>query len=167
MIFKYRVFTATIIPFMTFFILNNHAIAQDIICTAKSLSGLLEADFDTHQKKKLDVSLGRSMEGADIDAYYMGQSLTAIKAAFSGKGGKANMNFYFLDSKNYLMEYHTIQNSNFFDEPDSVVLTDEKSYYHVCDDALLAPAFGGVIDEDIYENLRLVLDIILTEESAQ
>ena len=167
MIFKYRLFALTIITFTAFFTLNSYVAAQGMVCTAKNLSGLLEVDHNTHRKKRLEVNLGRTMEGAEIDGYYVGQSLTAIKAAFFENGGEANMNFYFLDRENYLMEYHTIQNSNFFDEADSVVLTDEKSYYHVCDGMLLTPAFEGVIDEDIYENLKLVLDIILTEESNQ
>ena len=62
-----------------------------------------------------------------------------------------------------LMEYHILQNSNFYSEADSVLLTDEKSFYHVCDDSLLAPAFGGIINEEIYDNMKLVFQMILTE----
>ena len=61
------------------------------------------------------------------------------------------------------MEYHIVQNSNFYGEPDSVLLTDEKSYYHICDNELLAPAFGGIINDVIFQNMQLVLKVILTE----
>ena len=81
--------------------------------------------------------------------------------------GTANMNFYFQDQRNYLMEYHIMQNSNYYGEVDSVLLTDQKSHYHACDDVFLVPAFGGIIDDDIYQNMKRVFDVILTEEAAQ
>jgi hypothetical protein len=152
---------------LTFSLLSPAAMAQNPKCTAKGLSSLLSIDLQGLTKKKLEVSFGRSMGGSDINAYYVGQTLNAVTASFKSGAGMADMNFYFQDKDNYLMEYHIMQNSNYYEEPDSVVLTDEKSYYHVCDNSLLSPAFGGVIDEDIYQNMKLVLDVILTEESAQ
>ena len=111
--------------------------------------------------------LGGSMGKTVIDAYYQDDKLTAIRMSSMGDSGKADMNYYFQNRHDYLMEYHIMQSSNFFTEKDSVVLTDEKSFFHVCDDTLLAPAIGGIIDDDIHDNLKLVLDIILTEEAAQ
>ena len=140
---------------------------ESSVCTARGLSGLINMDYAAHTHKILDVNFGRSMGKTVIDAYYQDDELTAIRVSSTGDGGKADMNYYFQNRHDYLMEYHIMQNSNFFAEKDSVVLTDEKSYFHVCDDRLLAPEFGGIIDDDIHGNLKLVLDIILTEEAAQ
>lgn len=148
-------------------LLNQIATAQSLVCTPKNLENLINTDLDGLRKQKLDVEFSRVIGGADINAYYLGQSLSAITASFVSTAGKADMNFFFQDRSNYLMEYHIMQNSNFYGENDSVLLTDQKSYYHVCDDALLAPAFGGIIDDDIYENMKLVLDVILSGEAAQ
>lgn len=149
-------------------LMTNHTIAAN--CTAQILSQLTKTDLSLLNHRKLDVNFGRSTAGADISGYYNGEILIAIIATFKGSGGRANMNFYFLDpandAQNYLMEYHALQNSNFYGENDSVILTDEKSYYHVCDNKLLSPAFGGIIDDDIYDNMKLVLDVILTEIST-
>lgn len=139
---------------------------QGVVCSAKGLSGLLDTDISTLTHKKLVVDFSGARVGADIDAYYMGDALSVVNASFMGSGGKADMNFYFQNKKNYLMEYHIIQNSNFFEENDSVVLTDEKSYYHVCDEKLLTAAFGGIVNEEIFDNMKLVLDVILTQEGV-
>lgn len=153
---------------LIFIILQSQiAIAQSVVCTPKSLENLLNTDLEGLHKQKLEVEFTRNIGGADINAFYLGQSLSAVTASFVSTAGKADMNFFFQDRNNYLMEYHIMQNSNFYGENDSVLLTDEKSYYHVCDDELLAPAFGGIIDDDIYQNMKLVLDVILTEEAVQ
>lgn len=164
MSFKSKIITTIIIVFS---MQLTPALAQGYKCTAQGLSSLLGVDLTNLQQKKLDVNFARSAGGADIYAYYLGKNLSVITASFKGNGGKADMNFYFQDKQNYLMEYHTVQNSNYYQEDDSVILTDEKSFYHVCDETLLAPAFGGIIDDDIYQNMKLVLDVILTEEAAQ
>ena len=103
------------------------------------------------------------MGGAEAYAYYNNDKLRVITAAFKSNAGQADMNFYLESPEDYLMEYHIVQNSNYYGEPDSVVLTDEKSYYHVCDGTLISPAFGGIIDEEVYGNMNLVLDVIMTE----
>jgi hypothetical protein len=146
---------------------NSSSVAQGVVCTPKNLENLMNTDLSILRKEKLDVNFGRAMGGADINAYYVGQSLSAVTASFKSSAGTADMNFFFQSRSDYLMEYHIMQNSNFYGEQDSVLLTNEKSYYHVCDDTLLAPAFGGIIDDDIYQNMKLVLDVILTEEAAQ
>lgn len=136
-------------------------------CTAQGLSKLASVDLSRLTVKKLEVNFNRAIDGTDIFGYYDADQLMAITASFKGSGGRADMNFYFLDKENYLMEYHALQNSNYYGENDSVILTDERAYYHVCDNKLLSPAFGGIVDDDNYQNMKLMLDIILTEEAAQ
>ena len=51
------------------------AFAQGVVCTAKSLEGLLHTDLD---KQELDITFGRAMGGADINAYYLDENLTAV-----------------------------------------------------------------------------------------
>lgn len=132
-------------------------------CSGPGLHSMLGTDLSSLRKEKLEASFARAMGGAEAYAYYKGDKLSVITAAFKSNAGQADMNFYLKTRQDFLMEYHIVQNGNFFDEPDSVVLTDEKSYYHVCDGVLLSPAFGGVIDEEIFDNMKLVLDVILTE----
>ncbi len=136
-------------------------------CTGPVLNTLRDIDLNSLRKEKLEARFAQAMGGADVYAYYDNKDIKAITATFSSDAGKADMNFYLENLENYLMEYHIIQNSNFFNEPDSVVLTDEKSYYHVCDGELLAPAFGGIINDEIFDNMKLVLDVILTEEGVK
>ncbi len=136
-------------------------------CSAQNLTNLMQNNLSLLNQKKLDITFGRAMGKADISAYYKDDDLKLIKARFKGKGGMADMNYYFLDQQNYLMEYHIVQNSNYYGQNDSVVLTDEKSYYHVCDQKLLSPAFGGIINDELYNNMKLVLDLILTESTGQ
>jgi hypothetical protein len=136
-------------------------------CTAANLSNLLNNDLADYDKKNLQISLANRLKGANINAFYVNGTLKAITSVFMGVGGKADMNFYFIDKESYLMEYIGEQNSNYYDEADSVLLTKEISYYHVCDQALLAPAFGGIINDDIYQNMKVMLDIILIEEASQ
>ena len=151
-----------------FSLINSGAIAQsNDQCTAQSLHSMTNLELSNLRKERLDADFARSMNNAEIDVYYSDDKINVIKARFGGQGGKADMNFYLQSNDDYLMEYHYIQNSNYYGEPDSVVLTDEKSYYHVCDGQLLSPAFGGIIKQDIYDNMKLVLDVILTEVSVE
>tara|TARA_R110002096_G_scaffold416576_3_gene619558 strand:- start:3285 stop:3671 length:387 start_codon:yes stop_codon:yes gene_type:complete len=124
---------------------------------------MLDADLSSLRKEKLEANFARAMGGAEVDAYYDEEKLKVITASFKSTAGQADMNFYLKSREDFLMEYHIVQNSNFYDEPDSVILSDEKSYYQVCDGVLLSPAFGGIIDEEIFDNMKLVLDVILTE----
>ncbi|MCC3859610.1 hypothetical protein [Pseudemcibacter aquimaris] len=134
-------------------------------CTGPDLHALLETDLSSLNKVKQEAAFARAMGGADVHAYYQGDDIKAVTARFESDAAVADMNFYIKNKTDYLMEYHIVQNSNFYAEADSVVLTDEKSYYHVCDGKLLAPAIGGIIKDDVYENMKLVLDVILTEAS--
>jgi len=143
--------------------LSQNANAQDQKCTGPGLSALMNVDVSGFRKEKLEAAFAKAMGGADAYAYFDGDKLKKITASFSSNAGKADMTFYIQDRRNYLMEYHILQNSNFYSEADSVLLTDEKSFYHVCDDSLLAPAFGGIINEEIYDNMKLVFQMILTE----
>ena len=132
-------------------------------CTGPNLTKLLETDLSSLNKVKQEAAFARAMGGAEVYAYYQEKEIKVITARFESDAGGADMNFYLDNKTDYLMEYHIKQNSNFYGEPDSVLLTDEKSYYHVCDGELLAPAFGGIINEEIFDNMKLVLDVILTE----
>lgn len=134
-------------------------------CTGPELHKLLKTDLSTLNKVKQDAAFARAMGGAEVYAYYDGDDVKAVTARFNSDAAVADMNFYLKNKTDYLMEYHIVQSSNFYAEADSVVLTDEKSYFHVCDDKLLAPAFGGIIKEDVFDNMKLVLDVILTEAS--
>jgi hypothetical protein len=142
--------------------MSSASMAQEV-CTAKGISRLINIDLDNLSHRKHDAVFARAMGGADVDIYSEGSKVKAITARFKSEAGIADMNFYLQNNNDYLMEYHIIQNSDFFGELDSVVLTDEKSYYHVCNNELLAPAFGGIIDDDIYQNLELVFNVLMTE----
>lgn len=141
---------------------SNSLWAQEV-CTAKGLSSLLNADLDGLSHRTHDAAFARAMGGAEVNIYSEGNNIKVITARFNSDAGIADMNFYLKNKNDYLMEYHIVQNSDFFGEFDSVVLTDEKSYFHVCNNALLAPAIGGIIDEDIFQNLKLVFDVLMTE----
>jgi len=141
------------------------AMAQER-CTGPNLHKLLETDLSTLEKVKQAAAFARAMGGAEVYAFYQDEEIKAITARFESDAGGADMNFFLENKTDYLMEYHIVQNSNFYGEPDSVLLTDEKSYYHICDDELLAPAFGGIINDDIFQNMKLVLNVILTEADA-
>ena len=132
-------------------------------CRGPELHSMIGTDLSNLRKEKLEANFARAMGGAEVYAYYKDDILHVITAAFKSTAGQADMNFYLKNRDDFLMEYHIVQNSNFFDEPDSVVLTDEKSYFHVCGGVLLSPAFGGIIDEEIFENMKIVFDVILTE----
>ncbi|MEZ5756724.1 MAG: hypothetical protein R3D86_00730 [Emcibacteraceae bacterium] len=147
--------------------ISQNAYAEDQKCTGPGLSALVNVDVSGFRKEKLEASFAKAMGGADAYAYFDGDKLKKITASFSSNAGKADMNFYIQDRNNYLMEYHILQNSNFYAEADSVLLTDEKSFYHVCDDNLLAPAFGGIINEEVYDNMKLVYQMILTEVDSK
>lgn len=136
-------------------------------CTGPNLSKLPETDLSTLEKVKQEAAFARAMGGAEVYAYYNGEDIKVITARFESEAGGADMNFYLANKTDYLMEYHIVQNSNFYGEPDSVLLTDEKSYYHICDNELLAPAFGGIINDEIFQNMQLVLNVILTEAGVK
>lgn len=135
-------------------------------CTGPNLSKLLDTDLSKLEKVKQEAAFARAMGGAEVYAYYQGEDIKVITANFQSDAGGADMNFFLSNNRDYLMEYHIVQNSNFYGEPDSVLLTDEKSYYHICDNELLAPAFGGIINDEIFQNMQLVLNVILTEAGA-
>ncbi|MDG1995825.1 MAG: hypothetical protein P8J14_04975 [Emcibacteraceae bacterium] len=143
-------------------VISSVSMAQEM-CTAKGLSRLLNTDLENLSHRKHDADFARAMGGADVDIYSADNKIKVITTRFKSDAGIADMNFYLQNNNDYLMEYHIIQNSDFFGELDSVVLTDEKSYYHVCNNELLAPAIGGIIDDDIYQNLKLVFDVLMTE----
>ena len=132
-------------------------------CTGPGLSKLLETDLSQLDKVKQEAAFARAMGGAEVYAYYDGEDIKVITARFESDAGGADMGFFLQSQSDYLLEYHIVQNSNFYGEQDSVLLTDEKSYYHICDNELLSPAFGGIINDEIFQNMRLVLDVILTE----
>lgn len=136
-------------------------------CTGPSLNTLLDTDLSTLEKVKQDAAFARAMGGAEVYAYYDEETIKVITARFESDAGGADMNFFLANKEDYVMEYHIVQNSNFYGEADSVLLTDEKSYYHICDNELLAPAFGGIINDEIFQNMQLVLNVILTEADAQ
>ena len=142
------------------------ALAQEM-CNAQGLSKLLNTNFDELSHRKHDADFARAMGGADVDVYSEGNGIKVITTRFQSDAGIADMNFYLQNNNDYLMEYHIIQNSDFFGEFDSVVLTDEKSFFHVCNNELLAPAIGGIIDDDIYQNLKLVFDVLMVEISER
>lgn len=147
-------------------LISSTAEAQTV-CNGPDLSALLSTDLNKLEKVKQEAAFARDRGGAEVYAYYEGKDLKVITASFKSDAGKADMNFFLKNRSDYLMEYHIIQNSNFFEDADSVVLTNEKSYYHICNNTLLTPAFGGIIDEEIYQNMMLVYEVILTEEAAE
>ena len=136
-------------------------------CTGPNLTKLLQTNLSKFKKVKQEAAFARAMGGADVYAYYQDDNIKVITARFESDAGGADMNFFLANKTDYLMEYHIVQNSNFYGEPDSVLLTDEKSYYHICDNELLAPAFGGIINDEIFKNMELVLKVILTEAGVQ
>ena len=136
-------------------------------CTGPNLTKLLETDLSKLKKIKQEAAFARAMGGAEVYAYYQDDNIKVITARFESDAGGADMNFFLANKTDYLMEYHIVQNSNFYGEPDSVSLRDEKSYYHICDNELLAPAFGGIINDVIFQNMQLVLKVILTEAGVQ
>lgn len=162
MLQKLAYFTAVL------FIFSSSASAQSVFsCTGPGLSALLDTDLESLEQKKLKAGFAKAMGGADAYSYSDDGQVKVITAAFESDAGTAEMNFYLQNAESYLMEYHIVQNSNFYAEPDSVILTDERSYYHICDGELLAPAFGGIINEEIYDNLKLVYDLILIEATTK
>lgn len=136
-------------------------------CTGPNLTKLLQTNLSKFKKVKQEAAFARAMGGAEVYAYYQDDNIKVITARFESDAGGADMNFFLANKTDYLMEYHIVQNSNFYGEPDSVLLTDEKSYYHICDNELLAPAFGGIINDEIFKNMQLVLNVILTEAGVQ
>lgn len=162
MLQKFMFLTAVVLGF------SSSAVAQSSFsCTGPGLSALLDTDIGSLERKKLEANFAKAMGGADAYSYSEDGEVKIITTVFESDAGKAEMNFFLQDAQSYLMEYHIVQNSNFFAERDSVVLTDERSFYHVCDGELLAPAFGGIINEEIYDNLKLVLELIMTEEAIK
>ena len=159
---KFGILAAVLVLFSTS--ASAHSVFS---CTGAGLSALYNIDHGLLDKKKLKANFADAMGGADAYSYSKDDTVKVITAAFESDAGRAEMNFYLQDKVSYLMEYHIVQNSNFYAEPDSVVLTDERSFYHVCDGDLLAPAFGGIINEEIYDNLRLVFDLILIEATEE
>ena len=136
-------------------------------CTGPNLTKLLQTNLSKFKKVKQEAAFARAMGGAEVYAYYQDDNIKVITARFESDAGGADMNFFLANKTDYLMEYHIVQNSNFYGEPDSVSLRDEKSYYHICDNELLAPAFGGIINDVIFQNMQLVLKVILTEAGVQ
>ncbi len=165
MISRFLTFTFTII-------FGSSAYAQDgaidgQMCSGPALNAIVKTDIRSLKEVKLDANFAKSMQGAEVDIFYDGDQVRIINARFEGQAGRADMNYYLMDRENYLMEYHYLQNSHYYDDPNSVVLTDEKSFYHVCEGQLIVPAFGGIIDQDIYQNMQVVLDVILTEAEGK
>lgn len=153
-----------------FFYLLVSAIAQAqsaYKCTGPGLNELMKIDLSSLQGKELNPSFTRNSPQFSVFAYYLGSDLKVLTISYSGESDKEDIKAYFQSRDDYLMTYHKQQNSAFYFESDSVLLREEKSYFHVCDDRLLAPAVGGIIDSDLYDKTKLMVDTVIREEMAE
>ena len=154
---------SSIILFFTFLLSASVHGQSPYRCSGPGLSELMNIDLMVLQSKEVKPAFIRNSPQFDIKAYYQDTDLKAITVSYSGESDKEDIKAYFQNENDYLMTYHKQQNSTFYFENDSVLLKEDKSYFHVCDGQLLAPAVGGVIDNDLYDNTRYMIEAILRE----
>lgn len=151
---------------ITGFWASAHAQSQ-YSCTGPDLTDLLNIDLSTLESKELNPSFARNTPQFKIKAFYHGSDLKVITVAYSGESDKEDIKAYFQNRDDYLLTYHKQQNSAFYFENDSVLLKEEKSYFHVCEGRLIAPGNGGIIDHDLYDKTKYMVDAILGEIGAE
>lgn len=146
------------------FVISTPVLAQsEVSCTGPGLTELLDIDIEALESREVNPSFTRNMPQYDIQAYYQDMELKVISISYTGESDKEDIKAYFQNRDDYLMTYHKQQNSAFYFEEDSVLLRTESAYFHICDGRLLAPAVGGVIDNDLYDNTQLIIDAVLRE----
>ena len=132
-------------------------------CTGPGLSALMSEGFSHYSKSELKPAFTRNTLGFEIAAYHDGEALKAVTVSFVDQSEREDIEIYFQTVDDHLMYYHKQQNSDFYGERGSVLLREEKSYFHVCDGRMLAPAEGGVIDNDLYDKMVILRDAVLQD----
>lgn len=158
----------SLIILISLFVLPSAALAQSQYnCTGPGLDVLASLDIDILDRQELRPSFIRNSPEFTINAFYQGENLKAVTIGYLGESDQEEIKVYFQSNVDYLIHYHKQQNSNFYFENDSVLLREEKSYFHVCDDRLLAPANGGIIDHDLYDKTKYMVDAVLLEINTE
>lgn len=155
------------ILFFTFILSVSVKAQNQTSCTGPGLNELMNIDLSTLESREVNPSFTRNLPQYDIRAYYQDMGLKVISISYTGESDKEDIKAYFQNSDDYLMTYHKQQNSAFYFEEDSVLLRTESAYFHICDGRLLAPAVGGVIDNNLYDNTQLIIDAVLKEIGAE
>ncbi len=132
-------------------------------CTGPGLSELMVGGYKHFTKSDLKPAFMRNNSGFEIAAYHDGDDLKVITVSYVDQSEREDIEIYFQTIDDHLMYYHKQQNSDYYGERDSVLLKEEKSYFHVCDGRMLAPAQGGVIDNELYDKMVVLRDAVLTE----
>ncbi len=157
-------FKKLLVTALPFILSPSIAFAQSSYsCTGPGLSELMNEGYKQFTKSELKPAFARNTRGFEIAAYHDGDILKVITVSYMDQSEREDIEIYFQTIDDHLMYYHKQQNSNFYGERDSVLLKEEKSYFHVCDGRMLAPAEGGIIDNDLYDKMVVLRDAVLAE----
>ena len=150
--------------FSIFFIFSTHAEnVQE--CKMTDLLNFLSYDLNTFEKVEKKI-LGKSSEGANVEYYYSGSELKAVKAIYYGETSKTEIEYFFKTQSNYV----SILSDYYYSAPiymaDSKVVSSSISKFIVCNDELMR-GIGDNIIVSRFERASKALDGILESESEK